>query len=90
MAALNCCFFGIDGVIMCGDTLRMDHHRAWETHGTILGGEVREVDPDDVAWPEAVFEDAATDAGEAESEDRLAVNTDASEFEQSDLEAWED
>ena len=44
-----------DGAVVCGDSLEMTKRRAWKTRRTMLGGEVAEVDPDDLPWPEAAF-----------------------------------
>lgn len=93
MAALNLCFFNIDGVVVCGDTLTLEKLRAWETRGTVVGGEVREVDPTDVAWPEAAFETKSNPAGDhtdAAAEERLNVDPNGGDLDQSELGAWLD
>lgn len=48
IAALNLCFFNIDSAVVYGDSLAMTKRRAWKTRGTMLGGEVAEVDPDEL------------------------------------------
>ena len=83
MAALNLCFFNIDGAVVCGDSLGMTKRRAWKTRGTMLGGEVAEVDPDDLPWPEAAF-DEPTIGDEPTSP--TAVEHES--IEQSELGAW--
>lgn len=90
MAALNLCFFTIDGVIVCGDTLTMDTHRAWVTRGSPLGGEPQEVDPSDIPWPEAAFEESTTGETDGNADERLTVETDGDGVDQADLEGWMD
>lgn len=91
MAALNLCFFNMDGVVIAGDSLTLEKRQAWRTKHTLFGGEVVEVDPETVPLPEAAFEDVE-DAGEDESDpepaERLAV--DAPEMEQADVTGWSD
>ncbi|ESP89729.1 Type I restriction-modification system methyltransferase subunit-like protein [Candidatus Halobonum tyrrellensis G22] len=81
MAALNLCFFNIDGAVVWGDSLAMTKRRAWKTRGTMLGGEIAEVEPDDLPWPEAAFDKPTNDA------EPTTVEHDA--IEQSELGAWE-
>jgi len=90
MAALNCCFFNLDAVIVWGDTFRIEKQRAWITRGSIVGGEVREVDPDDVPWPEASFEATADEEPEAEESpaERVSVEADGGALDQTDLGVW--
>jgi len=102
MAALNACFFNLDAVLVWGDSLTVETRRAWQTRGTAIGGDIREVEPDEVPWPEAAFEstpddadteaDGQTDASGGEpassTTDRLTVTADSSGLEQSDLGAW--
>lgn len=92
MAALNFCFFNIDGVVVCGDTLTLEQLRAWETRGTVVGGEVREVDPADVPWPEAAFEAGnETDTEDpAAAAERVNVEPDGGDLDQSELGTWLD
>jgi hypothetical protein len=90
IAALNACFFNMDAVVLHGNSLTLDHYRAWRTVGTAFGGEIAEVDPDDMPVPEAAFEDAADASDGADDEpaaDRVAVATDA-DLEQADLGEW--
>jgi len=51
MAALNLCFFNIDGVAVLGDSLTLETRKAWRTQHSPLGGSVREVDGDDIDLP---------------------------------------
>lgn len=87
MAALNFCFFNMDGIVMHGDSLTLEKRRAWQTRNTVMGGEVREVDPEGVPWPEAAFE-----AGEAETDDadRVTVDDDGGDIEQSAFDEFSD
>lgn len=55
MAALNCCFFNLDAVIVQGDSLQVARQRAWRTRHTPLGGEIAEVDPKTLPDPEVMF-----------------------------------
>jgi len=55
MAALNCCFFNLDAVIIQGDSLQVTRQRAWRTRHTPLGGEIVEVDPERLPDPEVMF-----------------------------------
>ena len=55
MAALNCCFFNLDAVIVQGDSLQITRQRAWRTRHTPLGGEIVEVDPERLPDPEVMF-----------------------------------
>ncbi|WP_157972426.1 N-6 DNA methylase [Saliphagus sp. LR7] len=106
IAALNFCFFNLDGVVACGDSLQMKKRRAWEIQSTICGGEIREVDPDTVPWPETALH-AETDAAQATeatdgapseidgpsseaSSNRLAVEQGDEAATQADLDAWLD
>jgi len=90
MVTLNFCFFNIDGVIICGDTLTLEQLRVWETRGTVVGGEVREVDPANVPWPETAFgNDADTEDPDAAAE-RVNVEPDGSDLDQSELRTWLD
>ena len=92
IAALNCCLFNLDAVLVWGDSLKVEQRRAWMTRQTIVGGEVQEVDPDDVPWPEASFEsrDDPTDskAESATGPERVNVEADGGELDQSDLDKW--
>jgi hypothetical protein len=45
MAALNLCFFNLDGYAVHGDSLKVEGQQAWRARHTPLGGEVAEVDP---------------------------------------------
>ena len=100
MAALNCCFFNMDAALVWGDTLLLEKRRAWITRGSLVGGDVREVDPGDVPWPEASFEqpDESDDTAEAEHDtepevaaaERVSVAADGGEIDQADLGAWLD
>lgn len=51
MTALNLCFFNMDGYAVQGDSLTMDYRRAWATKRTPMGGEIRELDPDEFENP---------------------------------------
>ena len=97
MAALNCCFFNMDAVVMYGDSLTLEQRRAWRTEHRIMGGGIAEADPESVPWPEAAFEststptadagaDGATDA--ADATDRVTVETDGGSVDQADLDDW--
>lgn len=48
MAALNLCFFNIDGFAILGDSLKMEFRRVWRTTGSALGGSVRELEGEDL------------------------------------------
>jgi hypothetical protein len=85
MTALNLCFFNIDGVVVCGDSLTVEKRRAWRTRSTGLGGEVAEVDPESVAWPEEAFKESSENAAESEE---MVVETDGGDLDQSDLKGW--
>ena len=84
MAALNLCFFNIDGAVVYGDSLAMTKRRAWKTRGTMLGGEVAEVDPDDLPWPEAAFDEPPS-----EEEPTPPTDVEREAIEQSELGAWD-
>ena len=83
MAALNLCFFNIDGAIVCGDSLTMTKQWAWQTRRTMLGGEVVEVDPDDLPWPKAAFDAPPSD------EETPPTEVERKTIEQSELGAWD-
>lgn len=83
MAALNLCFFNIDGAVTCGDSLAMTKRRAWKMRGTMLSGEVVEVDLDDLPWPEVAFNESAMD-----DEPTSPTEIEDGVIEQSDLGAW--
>jgi len=89
MTALNLCFFNMNGVVVLGDTIRVESRRAWRTQNTALGGEVAEVNPENVAWPEAAFKTSsdADDAGPA-AEERVSVEADGGSLDQSELGDW--
>lgn len=88
MAALNCCFFNLDAVVVYGDSLTVEKRRAWRTHHTILGGEIEEVDPDDVALPEASLSgDGSTDEPGRDA-DRVTVESGDDATEQAALGEW--
>lgn len=91
MAALNFCFFNMDGVVVWGDSLKVEQKRAWRTRNTLMGGDVVEIDPEDVPLPEAAFEaDSGPDPdAQADPEERVTVATSADGgIEQSALEEW--
>lgn len=92
MTALNCCFFNMDAAVVCGDSLTLDKRRAWRTRSTAMGGEVAEVDPDDVPWPEAALAgdtDAQADASaDGAEESRVVVEADGGAIGQADLADW--
>jgi len=89
MTALNFCFFNMNGVVVLGDTLRVESRRAWRTKNTALGGEVAEVDPEDVVWPEAAFEtNADADDDEPAGEERVSVGADGGSLDQAELGEW--
>lgn len=95
MAALNFCFFNMDGIVVFGDSLKVEKRRAWETRSTIMGGQVREVDPDDVPWPEAAFEagqeedeEATVETPDTPDAERVSVEADGGDLDQSELGAW--
>lgn len=86
MAALNCCFFNLDAIVVYGDSLTVEKRRAWRTSGSLLGGEIAEVEPESVPWPEASFEGGSADP---EPQERVDVSTaDAGDLEQSELTGW--
>jgi len=87
MTALNFCFFQMDGVVVYGDSLKVEKRRAWRTRSTVMGGEVAEVDPEDVAWPEAAFEEQEDDTESGESRE-VAVEADGGQLDQTELGAW--
>ena len=47
MTALNLCFFNMDGYAVQGDSLTMDYRRVWQTQGSALGGDIRELEDDE-------------------------------------------
>jgi len=88
MAALNLCCFNMDGVVVCGDSLTLEKRRAWETHGSSMGGQVREVDPEDVPWPEAAYaDDEQTDTAQQSTGD-VVVEADGGDLDQPELSSW--
>lgn len=46
MTALNFTFFNMSGYAVHGDSLKMEKDRVWQTRGTAIGGEIRELDQD--------------------------------------------
>ena len=70
MTALNLCFFNMTGYAVHGDSLKMEKHRVWQTQGTALGGEIRELEEDE--FPEidyeAVQEEVESQAEEIDNE----------------------
>jgi len=71
MTALNMVFFNMDGYAVQGDSLTLDKRRAWETRGSPMGGEIRELEEED--FPEidyeAVKEEVEQEAEEIEQEE---------------------
>lgn len=96
IAALNLCFFNLNGVIVYGDSLTLEKRRAWRTRNTIMGGEVAEVSPEDVAWPESSLTSgspapaASENEGEeaAEAGERVDIEADGGTLDQSELGPW--
>lgn len=81
MAALNCCFFNLDAVIVQGDSLTVARQRAWKTMHSPLGGEIAEVSPDALPDPDVLFSGdsdnaEAAETASAESTDIGAVSDD--------------
>jgi len=73
MAALNCCFFNLDAVVVQGDSLTMTRRRAWQTTHSSLGGEIAEIDPDTLPDPEVLFSGDSDDVGAEETETETAT-----------------
>lgn len=90
MTALNLCLYNLDGAVMHGDSLTTEQHRAWRTRSTPLGGEVVEVDPGNVPWPEAALDQDESGEGEEapDNPDRVDAVGDGGGLDQSDLRAW--
>lgn len=59
MAALNGCFFNMDGVWVHGDSLELTAHHAWKTAFSGLGGSITEVDPDEIPLEAPFKQDTA-------------------------------
>jgi len=75
LAALNCCFFNLDAVIVQGDSLQVTRQRAWRTRHTPLGGEIAEVDPETLPDPEVMFrstDDEPTDDATGPEDEQAA------------------
>lgn len=85
MAALNFCFFNVDGVVIWGDSIRVEKKRAWRTANTPFGGEVREVDPESVPLPEASLEERAADQEPAQV---AVASADDGGLDQAELDGW--
>jgi len=66
MTALNMVFFNMDGYAVQGDSLTLDQHRAWQTRGTPMGGEIRELEEDE--FPEIDYEAVKEQAGQEAEE----------------------
>ncbi|MCY4730526.1 N-6 DNA methylase [Natronomonas gomsonensis] len=68
MAALNLCFFNMDGYVVHGDSLTQDYHTVWATEGSALGGSVYELDDDQWTNPyNAVVEEPEDEVEESEN-----------------------
>lgn len=88
MTALNFTFFNMDGYAVHGDSLKMEKHRVWQTRGSAMGGEIRELEEDE--FPEidyqAVKEEAEQgDAGESEEDVGLIEMSDGGETDLTDF-----
>lgn len=80
MTALNLCFFNLDGYVVLGDSFRVEARRLWETQSTFMGGEVRELNPDEVGNPfeqtlQANMEEQAAEEPDSE-ERRVSMSVD--------------
>lgn len=64
MAALNFCFFNMDGYVVHGDSLTQDFHTVWATESSVIGGSVYELDDDQWTSP---HEQIQNDVDEEES-----------------------
>ena len=68
MAALNFCFFNMDGYVVHGDSLTQDFHTVWATESSVIGGSVYELDDDQWTNPyEQIQEEDKDDVDEEES-----------------------
>lgn len=82
MTALNLCFFNLDGYAVQGDSLTLDYRRAWSTHGTLIGGEIYELEEDEFTSPSEVEPEQ-----EVDSEESLEpVQTESQDLENEDVE----
>jgi len=66
MTALNMVFFNMDGYAVQGDSLTLEKHRAWQTQGSPMGGEIRELE--ESQFPEIDY-DAVKEEAEQEAEE---------------------
>lgn len=66
MTALNFCFFNMDGYAVHGDSLKMEKHRVWQTRGTSLGGEIRELNENE--FPEIDYEAVKNEVEQEDTE----------------------
>ncbi len=49
MCALNLCLFNLNGYVIQGNTLLLEHNRVWQTgHSLLYGGSIRELSPEEV------------------------------------------
>lgn len=71
MAALNCCFFNLDGYIVQGDSLTLEYQRAWQTSHSPMGRSVRELDEDEIK----VLRESITSAFETTTEEPAPDDT---------------
>lgn len=83
MTALNFWLFGIEGVAIKGDSIKVESNRTWRTGATPYGFRLAEVDPADVPYPEAAFE-TEDDADDVDS----GVAADGGDLEDADLGEW--
>ena len=81
MTALNLTFFNMDGYAVQGDSLTMDYHRVWQTRGSALGGEIRELEDDE--WENPY--DQEPESGE-EAEETVDLVPDSEEKQEDDEE----
>lgn len=70
MTALNLCFFNMDGYAVYGDSLKVEQRKMWQTRGSPLGGEIRELDVEEHDNPfDQALEEDLEDLEQADTED---------------------
>lgn len=90
MSALNACFFNLNAIIICGDSLLMENHRAWRTTSSALGGDIQEVNPDTIQFPKQSLDENESDSKSTakDAEKKLQVTSDSNTTEQNHLSEW--
>lgn len=85
ISAINFTLFNLNGIIIQGDSLKLTKHRAWQTGGSRLGGNIREIDPEQSSVHEDALRAAREDAQETEADEEPTVS-DLSR--QADISSW--